>query len=219
MHSKNACTGNKKHTKMRNIVIALILFLTASCSFLFYKLKSITNDRDRLKSNQEVIYGENQRYKVKDSINVLSVKELKLKLNEVKKFRSNDYDLIKKLNVQASQLTQIIKTNTITIAKLKSALKDSIIDDPVHEFKKDTIKCFTYKSTYIDVQGCIINDSLDINIQSRDSLMYIEHIVKKRFAFIRLPIWLFGYKSKNQEILSRNPNTAILDAEYITVYK
>jgi hypothetical protein len=48
--------------------------------------------------------------------------------------------------------------------------------------------------------------------ESRDSLLYVEHVVPKRFWFIR-----WGVKERRQEIVSRNPHVRIVGAEFVTV--
>ena len=47
---------------------------------------------------------------------------------------------------------------------------------------------------------------------SRDSLLYVEHIRPKRFLFFK-----WGIKERKQEIVSRNPHTIIMNAEFITI--
>ena len=69
----------------------------------------------------------------------------------------------------------------------------------------------------MDVEGYIIRDSLSMNIANREALLITESLEKKKFWFIRLPIWLFGYKNKRLDVVSRNPNTQIQSVEYINV--
>ena len=78
----------------------------------------------------------------------------------------------------------------------------------------DSLLSITYKTPWIeldavvDVYGARFNG----NILSRDSLVYIEHVIPKKFLFFK-----WGIKERKQEIISKNPNTVIIDAEFITV--
>ena len=58
-----------------------------------------------------------------------------------------------------------------------------------------------------------------MQIRNIESLKTIESKKKKKFLFFKLPIWLFGYKSKQLDIVSLNPNTTIEYIEYISVTK
>jgi hypothetical protein len=65
------------------------------------------------------------------------------------------------------------------------------------------------------MNGCIGADAKFAGrFESRDSLLYVEHVVPKRFWFIR-----WGVKERRQEIVSRNPHTKIIGAEFVTIRK
>jgi hypothetical protein len=50
--------------------------------------------------------------------------------------------------------------------------------------------------------------------ETRDSLLYVEYIVPRRFWFIK-----WGVKERRQEIVSRNPYTRIMGAEFVVIRK
>ncbi|MCU6769802.1 hypothetical protein OCV73_12715 [Barnesiella propionica] len=65
------------------------------------------------------------------------------------------------------------------------------------------------------LNGCINkNNEFSGIFENRDSLIYVEHIVPKKFLFIK-----WGGKERKQEIISKNLNTKILSAEYISIRK
>lgn len=182
------------------------------------RIQYLTEENNRLSNNQETLLTENEHYKIRDSLNVSKTNQLELKLSELKKYKSEYAQLIKDLNIKNSQLEQIISVNAETITNLKAMLRDSIRLDTVSNII-DTLKCFEYKSKYTDVSGCINKDIIDMQIRNRESLKAIESKKKKKFLFFKLPIWLFGYKSKQLDIVSLNPNTTIEYIEYISVTK
>lgn len=202
---------------MKIKIILTLIAIIASC-LMCNRIQYLTEENNRLSNNQETLLTENEHYKIRDSLNVSKVNQLELKLSELKKYKSEYAQLIKDLNIKNSQLEQIISVNAETITNLKAMLRDSIRLDTVSNII-DTLKCFEYKSKYTDVSGCINKDIIDMQIRNRESLKAIESKKKKKFLFFKLPIWLFGYKSKQLDIVSLNPNTTIEYIEYISVTK
>lgn len=202
---------------MKIKIILTLIAIIASC-LMCNRIQYLTEENNRLSNNQETLLTENEHYKIRDSLNVSKTNQLELKLSELKKYKSEYTQLIKDLNIKNSQLEQIISVNAETITNLKAMLRDSIRLDTVSNII-DTLKCFEYKSKYTDVSGCINKDIIDMQIRNRESLKAIESKKKKKFLFFKLPIWLFGYKSKQLDIVSLNPNTTIEYIEYISVTK
>lgn len=202
---------------MKIKIILTLIAIIVSC-LMCNRIQYLTEENNRLSNNQETLLTENEHYKIRDSLNVSKTNQLELKLSELKKYKSEYTQLIKDLNIKNSQLEQIISVNAETITNLKAMLRDSIRLDTVSNII-DTLKCFEYKSKYTDVSGCINKDIIDMQIRNRESLKAIESKKKKKFLFFKLPIWLFGYKSKQLDIVSLNPNTTIEYIEYISVTK
>lgn len=202
---------------MKIKIILILIAIIASC-LMCNRIQYLTEENNRLSNNQETLLTENEHYKIRDSLNVSKTNQLELKLSELKKYKSEYTQLVKDLNIKNSQLEQIISVNAETITNLKAMLRDSIRLDTVSNII-DTLKCFEYKSKYTDVSGCINKDIIDMQIRNRESLKAIESKKKKKFLFFKLPIWLFGYKSKQLDIVSLNPNTTIEYIEYISVTK
>lgn len=202
---------------MKIKIILTLIAIIASC-LMCNRIQYLTEENNRLSNNQETLLTENEHYKIRDSLNVSKTNQLELKLSELKKYKSEYAQLIKDLNIKNSQLEQIISVNAEAITNLKAMLRDSIRLDTVSNII-DTLKCFEYKSKYTDVSGCINKDIIDMQIRNRESLKAIESKKKKKFLFFKLPIWLFGYKSKQLDIVSLNPNTTIEYIEYISVTK
>lgn len=147
-------------------------------------------------------------YRVSDSINAFQIGELQLKLSEYKKYREEDAKLIKKLKADKPQT--IVKTETKTEYKIITQIRDSVV-------YKDTLKAINYSSKWTDLHGFISDDSIQINIANREELMLVEALQRKKFIGIKLPVWLFGYKRKTVDVVSKNPNTTIKSVEYINI--
>lgn len=189
-------------TKIPYIIAIIIL---ATCYISFNNLK---NENKRLKANQETLLDSVKSFKVSDSLKAITVGNLELSLKQFKKYHADDAILIKQLKGQKPEV--IIKPNVQTEYKVRTELKDSII-------YKDTLKTILYKSKWNYISGFINKDTINLNIINYDELLITESLQKKKFLFFRLPISIFGYKRKVLNVISKNPNTKITSAEYITI--
>ena len=198
--------------------LKFLAFLVASLAivFLINGTLKLQEENKRLTNNQTVLLDSMQTYKVADSLNVAKINVLELSLSDYKKYREEDAALIKKL--KADKLSAATSINTTTTTDIKTPVKDSIIyKDRVIPI--DTVKQINYDSKWISVHGYLANDTINLNIINREELLIAESFVKKRFIGIKLPIWLFGYKTKSVNVVSKNPNTEIKNLEYIQIYK
>lgn len=196
-------------------VLAIIIFIL-SIAFTAKYIGNLQRENKRLTNNQAVLLDSMQTYKVADSLNVAKINMLELSLSDYKKYREEDVALIKKL--KADKLSAATSINTTTTTDIKAPVKDSIIyKDRVVPI--DTVKQINYDSKWTSVHGYLANDTINLNIINREELLIAESFVKKRFIGIKLPIWLFGYKTKSVNVVSKNPNTEIKNLEYIQIYK
>lgn len=189
-------------TKIPYIIAIIIL---AACYISFSHLKS---ENKKLKANQETLLDSVKSFKVSDSLKAITVGNLELSLKQYKKYHADDAILIKQLKGQKPEV--IIKPSVQTEYKVRTELKDFII-------YKDTLKTILYKSKWNYISGFINKDTINLNIINYDELLITESLQKKKFLFFRLPISIFGYKRKVLNVISKNPNTKIISAEYITI--
>lgn len=208
---------------MKNVIIKIGIIVTAIL-FIATPLMIIENlkkENSRLKNNQEVLLSEkesviaqSQIYKVSDSLNAAKVTGLQLTLSEYKKYRKQDLELIKQLNINKSDLQKAVSSQTETINSLSIRLNDSVRIDTVLN-TQDTIKCFNYKSKWIDVAGCINKDTAELQIHNRESLKIYESVKYKRFLGF---LWKTNkIKSRKLDIVSENPFTKITTVDYIII--
>lgn len=198
--------------------LKLLAFLVVSLAviFLINETAKLQEENKRLVNNQITLLDSMQTYKVADSLNVAKINVLELSLSDYKKYREENATLIKKL--KADKLSATTSINATTSTNIKTVIKDSIIyKDRV--VPVDTVKQIKYDSKWTSVYGFLANDTISLNIINREELLIAESFVKKRFIGIKLPIWLFGYKTKSVNVVSKNPNTEINNLEYIQIYK
>lgn len=187
--------------------IVPFLFI-AAIGFIEYKLLTLSKENHELKINQKALLDSANHYKVLDSLNAIKITSLALNLRDYKKYRTEDYKIAKELTkhekLSYAQSVQSETTQVIT----------AIIHDTIYA---DTVKVFSYRSKYTDIDGLIWPDSIQIKIANREELIITQSIEKKKFLGIRLPIWLFGKKQVNVRVVSKNPNTQIINSEFVNI--
>lgn len=183
-----------------SVILSVVLL-----AFLDYG-KKLRDENLAYRQNVAVLMDSVANYQVSDSLSASQVGELQLKLSEYKKYRQEDAELIKKLKADKPQT--VIKTITEIETRIETQLRDSIT-------YLDTLKIIDYKSYWTDLHGYIDNDTLQVNIVNREELLAVESLQRKKFLGIKLPGWLFGYKQKTIDIVSKNPNTTIVGIEYV----
>ena len=194
------------------IIIGLIITsLIGAVLWQQERIKVISAERTMYRQNVNTLMDKIVYYQTQDSLNAVSVGQLELKLSEVNKYRSDDMKLIETLKVDKNRLQKITTTQTQTIYELETHVRDSLIY--IDNYITDTLKCINIKDKWFDLHGCIdANSKFAGRFENRDSLLYVEHIIPKRFLFIK-----WGIKERRQEIVSKNPNTRITGAEFITI--
>ena len=217
---------------MKKIIIKIIIAMIAIIALMlaFHKIHKLKEENTRLLSNQEIlltqkqtIMAESQTYKVSDSLNAAKVSELQFTLKEYKKYRAQDLQLIEQLKVKKSDLQKVIGSQMETLNILSAKLNDSIKVDTIFNTSyvtintADTLKCFGYKSKWTDVSGCIDLkcDSINLQIKNRESLKIVETVVYKRFLGF---LWKTNkVKDRRVDIVSENPNTTIVNLDYVSI--
>lgn len=161
-------------------IVAVFIILSSIVGVQCSRIKSVSADRDRLNTNQTTLLSAVDTFKVADSLNAIRVKKLNLTIDEYKKFRSGDLKTIKLLTNDVSRLKQVGTVQAETNYKFKAPVKDSLIylDKLLH----DTLQCASYSNQWLDFIGCY-NKKKEFEgvINSRESLIYEEHIIPKRF--------------------------------------
>lgn len=210
---------------MKKIIIEASIIITAisAAAFAFNRINSLKEENIRLKNNQDIlltekksIISESQKYKVSDSLNAIKASRLELTLKEYKQYRNEDLKLIGQLKIKKSDLSGIITSQHETIINLSARLQDTIKIDNVTN-QKDTLKHFSYKSKWTDIEGYIDlkRDTAKLQIKNKESLKVVETVIYKRFLGF---LWKTNkVKSRQVDVISENPNTKIIGCEYISI--
>ena len=194
---------------------AIILAVAANFWAQHAKIKRLTEERDRYRSNTEILLQNVETYQTKDSLNAAKVGVLGLKLSEFEKYRTSDAELIKTLRTKNRDLEAVTTAQMETIAKLRGTVRDSIVYLP-----GDTVvlRCVDISDPWFSLKGCTTPDGeFTGTFINRDSILIAETVQYRRFLGF---LWKTKkIKSREIDIISRNPHTKIIGVEYIEIEK
>jgi len=181
------------------------------------KIKRLTEERDRYRSNTEILLQDVKTYQTKDSLNAIKVGNLELSLAEYKKYRADDLALIKTLQAKNRDLERVTTTQMETINELRATVRDSVVYLP-GDTVTTILRCVDIVEPYFELHGCATPDGQFTGTHiNRDSLLIVETVQYKRWLGF---LWKTK-KIKNREIdvVSKNPATKILGVEFVTIEK
>lgn len=197
------------------ILAAIILAVVAALWVQHAKIKRLTDERDKYRSNTEALLADVERYQTKDSLNAVTVGVLQLKLSEFEKYRADDAALIKTLQTKNRDLQAVTTAQLQTINELRGTVRDSIVYLP-GDTVTTVLRCVDITDPWFELHGCATpaGDFTGTFI-NRDSLLIAATVKYKRFLGF---LWKTR-KVKNRKIdaVSKNPNTEILGVEYIEI--
>lgn len=196
---------------------AIILAVAATFWAQHAKIKRLTEERDRYRSNTEILLQNVETYQTKDSLNAAKVGVLELKLSEFEKYRTSDAELIKTLQTQNRDLRRITTTQLETINELRGTVRDSIVYLP-GDTVTTVLRCVDIVEPWFELHGCAKPDGQFTGTHiNRDSLLIVETVQYKRWLGF---LWKTK-KIKNREVdvVSKNPATHILGVEFVTIEK
>ncbi len=181
------------------VAVGFLLFLMLWCSG--------RDERNRLQYNQTVLLDSITVYRVRDSLTAISIGVLTLERDDLKRYRAQDAELIKDLNLRLRRVMSVGKVFSASKYEIRSI-------EPIGD------RVWRYKTPYIDFKASLESDLsksnselLSADVVIYDTIVQVLHRVPK-FKF--LGIW-FGTRGVRQEIVSKNPHTVIVAAEYIDI--
>lgn len=193
---------------MKKYLLIACIILAVLCASLLGAVRELTQEKDRLTGNQEALMEEVQYYQDEAGRQAASVQRLELSKSELEAYNGELTQRIEDLNIKLKRVQAATTTATQTNVEIKTIIKDTIIYRDTGMLVLPAIK---WQDPWVNVDGIIKPDStVDLSIQSVDTLFQVVHRVPKKFWFIK-----YGTKAIRQEITSSNPHTKIVYSEYI----
>ena len=199
------------------IIAAIALAVAAAFWVQHVKIKRLTEERDRYRSNTEILLQDVKTYQTKDSLNAIKVGNLELSLAEYKKYRADDLALIKTLRAKNRDLERVTTTQMETINELRATVRDSVVYLP-GDTVTTILRCVDIVEPYFELHGCATPDGQFTGTYiNRDSLLIVETVQYKRWLGF---LWKTKkIKNRQIDVVSKNPATKILGVEFVTIEK
>lgn len=194
---------------MKKIAVYIILALIAACAGLGIALRKSNSEKERFKANQTALLSKVDTLTTESGKHVAEVLKLTLTANELKKSNAQLKATADELHIKLKRVQSASTSATKTEIKVVTQVRDSIV---YRDSIITPIKVFSWRDAWTDVNGVIEKDSVDLSVQSVDTLTTIVHKVPHKFWFIK-----WGCKAIKQTVISSNPHTKITYTEYIEV--
>lgn len=203
---------------MKKYIIIAVVALFALMALQIYRqdktIARLETERDRYKTNTEILLSDVQTYRVRDSLSAARVQSLELTMKEFERFRADDAALIKELKAKNRDLSAVNSAQAQTIIELRSVPKDTVILRDSVMVPAVAVHCGDEWYTF---DGLLTPENFSGTLTNRDSLLISESVRYKRFLGF---LWKTN-KVINREInaVNRNPHTKIIGLEYILIKK
>lgn len=199
-----------------NRYLLLYALLATAAAVLLYR--HYHGENRRLTQNQEALSSDLAHYRTRAGEEAAAAQVLRLRCAEFERLRSRDAKEIRRLGIRLRRLEATARTATASALDIRTPLRDSLVvrrdsSGPLCSSVRprlDTLRTFRWSDPWTSVEGVVRRDSVLCRIRSVDTLRQIVHRIPRRFLFIR-----WGTRALRQEIVSSNPHTRIVYAEYI----
>ena len=188
------------------VLIPLALVMTLrECHNLSREAARTEGNQNILLHNGEVEIGRTQSGRPRASVSAITLKTSDLK-------RSPDSLLAvnrKELKIKNSRIMAAATTSTTTKVDVKAAIQPAPQDTcsrPLSDSYRppDAPQTVSWSDSWVTLWGRIEGDSMQVHIESRDTLQMVVHRIPKKFLFFR-----YGTKGVRMDVVSQNPHTQL----------
>ena len=186
---------------MNKYLIGIIVVLILVVIFLFGRNNHLRTERNDFESALKVEQSKPKEWKDKNGLNHHQDDITEVQDKQVFKQMAKQEELLKILEGKLNKLESFRVTSTNSHYEVRTIIKDTIINS-------EHIKSFDYKDKegFFEVQGSIQNDSIDLDIHTKDTIVAGVYKGKriKKFLFIR-----YGRRINYVELVNKNPYSKI----------
>lgn len=196
--------------------VLVLIVVVAICGVVIARqLRNV----EMLEQNQQAYFRGMEHYRFRDSLSGASVQRLTLTIEELRTHRVQDAKLIKELGLKLRRVQSLTTATTQGSYSVQGMLRDSmvVIRDTIVTTLTDTLQCLDYHDQWLDFSACIEkSDPRQINAQivTRDTLVMVAHRLPRKFLFFNC-----GTRGVQLDVISKNPNSTIVHAEYLEFKK
>lgn len=189
--------------------MAVVAVLLLGIAGLWQRSVRLSAERDRYRSNTEVLLSDLKRMQVDSARTAVDVKSLCLTLDEYKRFRAKDAKLIKEMGIKIRTLEAAARHEVVVAGPIDAFIRDSVV-------MRDSIRVVEQRvemvTPFIRLSGLIEDKRLKGDIEVPvilHQLIWVE--CKRRWIFWK------RVKAVHQTISSDNPYVKIKYSEYIRI--
>lgn len=193
------------------IKVILLVLIPLALVMALKECYELMGESERTRENQDVLLhnGRVEIGRTQSGRPIASVQAITLKTSDLK--RSPDSLLAvnkKELKIKNSRIMAAATTSTTTQVDVKAAIRtvphDTCSRILSGSYRPPDVSQVSWSDPWITLRGEIEGDSMQVHIESRDTLQMIVHRVPKKFLFFR-----FGTKGIRMEVVSQNPHSRL----------
>lgn len=186
------------------IPLALVMAFK-ECHYLRGESERTGENQDVLLHNGRVEIGRTQSGRSRASVQAITLKTSDLKRNPDSLLAVNK----KELNIKNSRIMAAATTSTTTQIDVKAAIRTVPHDTCSRSLSglyrpPDVSQTVSWSDPWITLRGNIEGDSMQVHIESRDTLQMVVHRVPKKFLFFR-----YGTKGVRMDVVGQNPHSRL----------
>lgn len=203
-------------TKIRILGYIILVFaigiLYSSLKSTKIKLRDARQNESALLSDLDSVMLDGQKIGIKSE-------SLQLTISQLKKYRAEDAERMKELNIKIKDLESTAKIQAEVNIDLKTQLRDTtvtiIVDSTNNIIKEAKYKVTSINTPFLKMSGMVTDTEflgsikLPVNIYQ-----YVTASYRRKFLW-----WRWGLEGFKQTVISDNPHVEIKYAEFIHVGK
>lgn len=193
----------------------LILALMVGMGLLSARLERSQAECERYRHDVELLQTGMKEYTTKDSLNAAQVSQLELTIREYERYRADDSQLIRTLQMRNRDLNGVITAQSKMLAEVHGLAHDSLI------YVSDTVqvmaRCVDIDQPFLTLHGCMAGREFVGDLEVRDSILIVESVRYGRFLGF---LWKTKkVKDRHWDIVSRNPDVTITGFDVVTIVR
>lgn len=193
------------------IKVIFLVLIPLALVVAFKECHDLRGESERTRENQDILLhngrveiGRTQSGRPRASVQAITLKTSDLKRNPDSLLAVNR----KELKIKNSRIMAAATTSTTTKVDVKVAIRpvphDTCSRSLSGLYRPPDVSQVSWSDPWITLRGDIEGDSMQVHIESRDTLQMVVHRVPKKFLFFR-----YGTKGVRLSVVGQNPHSRL----------
>lgn len=193
------------------IKVIFLVMIPLALVVAFKECHDLRGESERTKENQDILLhngrveiGRTQSGRPRASVQAITLKTSDLKCTPDSLLAVNR----KELKIKNSRIMAAATTSTTTKVDVKVAIRpvphDTCSRSLSGLYRPPDVSQVSWSDPWITLRGDIEGDSMQVHIESRDTLQMVVHRVPKKFLFFR-----YGTKGVRLSVVAQNPHSRL----------